>query len=109
MCTLHNEACCYYKASDLVTASRYIEAVIFNIKSHLDSVDTSPSHSSASDQHRGKKTDELLFVTVEKKIELVQYYLKYCTINSQAKNRIVALDASKRVIQVLKSLFADIR
>jgi hypothetical protein len=24
VCTLHNEACCYYKASDLVTASRYI-------------------------------------------------------------------------------------
>jgi len=63
----------------------------------------------ASDHQRGKKTDDLLFVTFEKKIELIQYYLKYCTVNSQAKNRIVALDASKRVISVLKSLFNDIR
>lgn len=35
--------------------------------------------------------------------------MKYCTINSQAKNRIVALDAGKRTIQMLKSLFTDFK
>lgn len=106
--TLHNEACCYYKASDLPTASKYIEAVIFNLKTHLDSVDSSPSQSSNSER-RGRKSEEDQKVAVEKKIELVHYYLKYCTVNSQAKNRIVALDAGKRAVDVLKALITDLQ
>lgn len=39
----------------------------------------------------------------------MQYYLKFCTINSQAKKREVALDAGKRVIQLCSSLFADLQ
>ena len=39
----------------------------------------------------------------------MQYYLKFCTINSQAKRREVALDAGKRAIQLCSSLFADLQ
>ena len=80
-----------------MTSSRYIEAVIFNIKNHIDSVDSSTANSSTS-EGRGRKNDELTCGAVDKKIQLAHYYLKYCTINSQAKNRIIALDAGKRII-----------
>jgi hypothetical protein len=42
-------------------------------------------------------------------MELVQYYLKFCTINSQAKRRDAALDAGKRVLQLSTSLFVDLQ
>jgi hypothetical protein len=105
ICTLHNEACCYYKEADLVTAARYIEGVIFNLKSHLASIQSTPANSHVLETQRGKKHDEFLYATLEKKIELVQYYLKFCTINSQAKNREVALDAGRKVLQISQSLF----
>lgn len=47
--TLHNEACCYYKEAELATAAKYIEAVIFNLKSQVNSVNSTPSQ-------EGKKT-----------------------------------------------------
>ncbi len=39
----------------------------------------------------------------------MQYYLKFCTINSQAKKRETALDAGKRVLQLAASLFGDLQ
>ena len=57
VCTLHNEACCFYKASDLPSASRYLEAVIFNLKTHIDSVGSSPANSSTS-EGRCRKSQE---------------------------------------------------
>lgn len=39
----------------------------------------------------------------------MHYYLKYCTVNSQAKNRIIALDAGKRGVGILKSLLSDLK
>ena len=105
MCILHNEACCYYRASDLVTSSRYIEGVIYNLNAYVESADNSLANSSHSE--RSKKSEDFVVATVEKKTELVHYYLKYCTINSQAKNRIIALDAGKRTIQVLRSVLSD--
>jgi hypothetical protein len=71
-----------------------VEAVIFNIRTHLESVDSSPGHS----DRPGRRSEELLMVTMGRKVELVHYYLKYCTINSQAKNRPAALEAGKRSI-----------
>ncbi len=43
--TLHNEACCYYKEADLPTAAKYLEGLIFNLKAHLDSLQSSPANS----------------------------------------------------------------
>jgi len=48
-------------------------------------------------------------VALEKKMELVHYYLKYCTVNSQAKNRKLALEAGKKIIQILKALLPDLQ
>ena len=73
----------------------------------MESADTSLANSSHSE--RSKKSEEFMVGTVEKKVELVHYYLKYCTINSQAKNRIVALDAGKKTIQVLRAIVTDVR
>jgi hypothetical protein len=105
--TLHNEACCYYKDADLPTAAKYLEGLIFNLKSHLDSLQSSPSSSGVD--HKHTHLDSFVYMTIEKKIELVQYYLKFCTINSQAKRREAALDAGKRVIQLCSSLFSDLQ
>jgi hypothetical protein len=102
--TLHNEACCYYKEADLSTAAKYLEGLIFNLKAHLDSLQSSPA-SSAVDR---KQADPFLWLSLEKKMELVQYYLKFCTINSQAKRREAALEAGRRVLQLAASLFADL-
>jgi hypothetical protein len=55
--TLHNEACCYYKDSDLNTAAKYLEAVIFNIKSNLDSLSSSPAVSGVIDSEKGRKNN----------------------------------------------------
>ena len=67
MCILHNEACCYYKAADLVTSSRYIEGVIYNLNTFVESVDNSLANSSHSEQ-RSKKSVDLVLGTVEKKV-----------------------------------------
>ena len=39
----------------------------------------------------------------------MHYYLKYCTVNSQAKNRPAALEAGKQTIQVLRGVFSDLK
>ena len=103
--TLHNEACCYYREAELATAAKYIEAVIFNLKSNIASVDSTPSSSG----RKAKKGDELAFAPIEKKIELVQYNLKFCTISSRATRRETALEAGKAVVQVGRSLLTDLR
>lgn len=100
MTTLHNEACCYYKEGDLAASAKYLEGLIFNLQSHRDS--THPSPSSAH-------LDSCLSLSVEKKMELVQYYLKFCTINSQAKRREAALSAGKQVTHLCASLLADLQ
>ena len=46
---------------------------------------------------------------LEKKVELVHYHLKICTISSQAKKRDAALLAGKKVVQIGKGLFTDLR
>ena len=38
--TLHNEACVYQKLWDLDRSVNYLEAILFNIKSYLDSMET---------------------------------------------------------------------
>lgn len=68
---------------------------------------SSPANSSTS-EGRCRKSQEPNPLALEKNIELAHYYLKYCTINSQAKNRIVALDAGKRTIQALKAVLTQL-
>ena len=55
--TLHNEACCYYKDSDLNTAAKYLEGVIFNITSNLHSLSSSPALSAVLDNQKGSKNN----------------------------------------------------
>jgi hypothetical protein len=45
---------------------------------------------------------------IDRKTFLAKYYLQFCAINSQTNNHSGALVASRKAIEIMRSIFADL-
>ena len=111
VCVLHNEACCYQKLWELEKCSNYLEALIFNVSSHLKTTTPSPHHSdhyipTASLSSHLRET--LFGKPPALRLQLCKYHLQYCAINSQLRNHKGALVSAQRTISILKDLFQEL-
>ena len=98
--TLHNQACVYQRIWELNKSSDYLEAIIYNISSFLNSEADAPFTpeitSSLSPQHHK------LAAYLSSKLQLISYNLQFCAVSSQIKNHDNALKAAQKSLNWLK-------
>ena len=109
VCVLHNEACCYQKLWELEKCSNYLEALIFNISSHLKTSTPSPreveDYIKTSGSLSSHLRDSLYGKPINQRIQLSKYHLQFCAINSQLRNHKGALISGRRAIAIIKDIF----
>jgi hypothetical protein len=99
---LHNLACVYQRIWELEKSADYIEGIIYNITSFLESDDKAPLSEELLDD---KSPDtQRLGATFHSKLRLVCYYLQFCAVNSQLKRHENSLNAASRSLDILKEL-----
>jgi hypothetical protein len=95
---LHNIATAYHKLWLLEKCLRYIEGVIFNLESHLHSLQNSVVSSSLN--------QEILLALqgLEMKKMLSNYCLRFCALNSQQENHKEALNSARKAIGYIRNV-----
>lgn len=104
--TLHNEACVYQRIWELNKSSDYLEAIIYNISSFINSeaqfTFTPEITNSSTPQH------QKLSAYLASKLQLISYNLQFCAVSSQIKNHENALRSAQKSLSWLKSYCEEV-
>lgn len=104
--TLHNQAAAYQRIWELTRSADYIEAIIYNVSSVLN---TETLFVFGHDVINEGSAQNLKFADyLTNKLSLISYNLQYCAVSSQVKNHTNALNSAQKALLLLKTFCEEL-
>lgn len=102
--TLHNEACVYQKLWELDKSSDYMEAILYNMSNYIDSA--TPVEINHNLKNPNSESYQTLSAFIYRRLSTAVYHLQYSAVNSQIGRHDLAIDSSRKSLQLLSQILS---